>query len=310
MVLKLNALLFLFAAAFASPATAANDSTLNPTLNPTLNGVFIDAADGNRFFTRVGGIAHDQLVYDNLTPGGEYSLESRLVVVGSGEKSDVVVTNFTAGAQSGNVTVVFPIAANKTDFNIDYVSDHVLFQIVNGVKTEILIFNGDHQDPKRTIQVHSIQRIKITSVADAHDADLKLDGDGGEIIVKLRYENLVEAYRYTIWGQLLTPSGQAVGIFASIPEYAPIRKAGPLMLIFSVPKGFEGLSLTPSVGIYHYSRVTISQNGVLNWKENAPNPVMIASETNLNNRNKTVEIGVPFGGTTEVSIPFRQDHLN
>lgn len=292
MNLSFSALIFTLATAFAFPVHAQEG---NAPFAPSMTGVLVDAADGNRFFTRVGGTAQDRLTYQGLTAGQNYSLESRLVVVGSGEKSEPVTTNFTAAAATGHLIVEFPVPANKTDFNIDYVSEHVLSQIINGTPTPVLSIIGDSRDPARTIQVHSIQRIKITSVADANDGDQRLHPKGGKIIVKLRYENMVEGYAYTIWGQLLTPSGQAIGVFASIPKYAPVKKRGNLMLTFRVPAGFEGLSVIPSVGIYHHSRVTIRKDGYLSWNEGAPNPVMIASDTDLKSRKKTIEVGVPFG---------------
>ena len=291
MNLRLRTLTMMLAAAMALPAIASDLGAYAPSLT----GIFVDAADGNRFFTRIGGTAEDRLTYQGLTAGQNYSLESRMVVVGSGQKSESVVTDFTAAAATGNILVQFPVPPNKTDFNIDYVSEHNLFQITGGKRQLILTVLGNSKDPNRTIQVHSIQRIKITSVADAQDGDRRIDGQGGKIIVKLRYENMVEGYAYTIWGQLLTPSGQAIGNFASIPRYAPAKKRGTLMLTFTVPAGYEGLSVIPSVGIYHHNRVTIAENGYLNWNPGAPNPVMIASDTNLNARNKTIEVGVPFG---------------
>lgn len=293
---KIMSVLFLFCSMAISGQVYASGNVFT---SPFLDGVFIDAADGNRFFTRIGGTAIDQLEYRGLLANQTYVLESTLVAVGSNTVNAPVVTEFTATASAGTLEVEFPIAPNQTDVNIDYVADHTLYEVTNGTRKKVLVFEGDNKNPARTIQVHSIQRIKIVSVADARDGDLSLDGQGGEIIVKLRYENMVEGYKYTIWGQLLTPSGQAIGVFASIPTYAPVRKRGHVMLTFKVPAGYEGLSLIPSVGIYHHSRVTLAANGYLNWNEGAPNPIMIASDTSLTSKTKTVEIGVPFGQTAE-----------
>lgn len=254
-------------------------------------GTFVDAADGNRFFTRLGGTAEDELTYAGLETGVEYTFISRLINVQSGVKGDPVTTNFTPTATTGTVTVEFEVPPNKTEFNIDYVNEHTLLR----GSTELGTITGDSSDPTRTIQVHAIQRISIISVTDAQDGDQRLAGTGGEILVKVKYENMVEGYEYTFWGQLLTQSGQAIGNFASIAHYAPVGKSGEIELRFTVPNGYEGLSLTPSVGVYHKNRVTLAANGYLNWNEGAPNPVMIASDTDLDNPAKTVEVGVPFG---------------
>ena len=105
---------------------------------------------------------------------------------------------------------------------------------------------------------------------------------------------MVEGYAYTIWGQLLTPSSQGIGVFSSIPEYAPKGKAGSVTLEFDVPTGYEGISLVPAVGLYHKKRVEIGKDGNLTWIPGSPMPVMIASDLNVDSPLKTIAIGVPF----------------
>lgn len=258
----------------------------------SLDGLLVDAADDNRFFTRLGGTARDTITYDGLTPGTAYTLESSLVNVAGGEDAAPVSVPFTPEAASGKVAVELPVAPNKGEVNIDYVTRTVIRDAQGAV---VATLEGDAADPERTIQVHAIQRLDIGSVSDAADGDRRLDGQGGEVVVTVEYANLVEGYAYTVWGQMLSLSGQAIGVFASIPEYKPEGKAGQVELRFPVPAGFEGISVVPSVGIYHQKRVDIRPDGVLVWKEGAANPVMIASDTDLDNPARTIEIGVPFG---------------
>lgn len=259
---------------------------------PALSGTFLDAADDNRFFTRLGGTAKDVIAYEGLTPGAAYVIESRLVDPANPDAAgEPVIVEFTPEAASGEVIVEHPVAANEGEVNIDYVTLTTLRQ----GDEEVVVLEGDPKDPLRTIQVHSVQRLGIESVADTADGDLRIDGQGGEVVVRVSYANLVEGYPYTVWGQLLSQSGQAIGVFASIPEYAPEGKAGEVELRFEVPAGFEGISVVPSVGIYHKKRVEVRPDGVLVWNEGAPNPVMIASDTDLDAPERTIEIGVPFG---------------
>lgn len=121
-----------------------------------------------------------------------------------------------------------------------------------------------------------------------------LPGKGGTIIAKVDCVNMVEGYAYTIWGQLLTPSGQAIGVFSSVPEYAPKGKAGSVSLAFDVPAGFRGISLVPAVGLFHQRRVKIGQDGNLTWSPGSPMPVMIASNMSVDEPEQTIAIGVPF----------------
>lgn len=108
---------------------------------------------------------------------------------------------------------------------------------------------------------------------------------------------MVEGYAYTIWGQILTPSGQSRGIFASIPHYTPEKKAGEVTLTFDIPGGLDGISVRPSVGIYHQNRVEILEDGNISWIPGAANPVMIASDTGLKDVSRIIEVGIPFGQT-------------
>ena len=272
--------------ALTLPATAAD--------TPVLSGTFLDAADDNRFFTRLGGSAKDVIAYEGLTPGTPYVIESRMTDTANPDATgEPVVVEFTPESASGEVIVEHLVPANEGEVNIDYVTQTVL----KSGGEEVAVLEGDARDPLRTIQVHSIQRLGIESVADAADGDLRIDGQGGDVKVMVSYANLVEGYPYTVWGQLLSQSGQAIGVFASIPEYAPEGKAGEVELTFTVPAGFEGISVVPSVGIYHKKRVEVRDDGGLVWNEGAANPVMIASDTDLDDPERTVEIGVPFGQT-------------
>lgn len=261
-----------------------------------LRGVLTDAEDGNRFFTRLGGEAQDLIAYRGLTPGQSYVIVSRLINTETGERLEGVNTEFTPESAEGEVAVIMPVPRNGTKLNINYTSE-VSLNVAGtalGAEGYIGTINGDPKDPERTIQVHSVQRVSVLSVADTADGDLRIDATGGEIDVRVGYENMVEGYPYTFWGQLLTPSGQAIGAFASIPEFAPEGKHGEVVLTFRVPEGYEGISLTPSVGVYHKKRVEILENGNLSWIAGSANPVMIASDVDLADKSVAIEVGTPF----------------
>jgi T-Q ester bond containing domain len=261
----------------------------------TMSGKLVDAEDENRFFTRLGGEARDDLSISGLDQGKDYILTTILIDAASGREIETVDTPFTAETAAADVSVTLPVPRNEGDVNIDYVTRNLLRE--PGSEIVLLEMTGDALDLDRAIQVHSIQRVSVISVKDAADGDNRIDGQGGKIEVVVGYENMVEGYAYTIWGQILTPSGQSRGIFASIPEYKPERKAGEVTLTFDIPAGLDGISVLPSVGIFHQNRVEILEDGNISWIPGAANPVMIASDTDLKDESRMIEVGVPFGQT-------------
>lgn len=279
----------LAAAAFSAAMSTAAAAEV------TISGTLTDVEDGNRFFTRSGGEAHDSLRISGLEPGVSYVLVTTLRSAASGEEIEVVETEIAADGPEADVVVTLPVPRNEGDLNIDYVTHNLLRR--QGEDAIVAEMTGDAADPERSIQVHSIQRIHVLSAKDAADGDDRIDGEGGQIEVTLRYENMVEDYDYTVWGQLLTPSGQSRGIFASIPSFAPETKAGELTLTFDVPPGLDGLSVTPSVGIFHQNRVEVRKDGNIEWIEGSPTPVMIASHVDLGDESLIIEVGIPFGQT-------------
>ncbi len=245
----------------------------------TMSGKLLDAEDDNRFFTRLGGEARDDLSISGLEQGKDYILTTILIEAASGKEIETVDTPFTAEKADADLSVTLPVPRNEGDVNIDYVTRNLLRE--PGSDTVLVEMTGDASDPERAIQVHSIQRVSVISVKDAADGDNRIDGQGGKIEVIVGYENMVEGYAYTIWGQILTPSGQSRGIFASIPDYKPEKKAGEVTLTFDIPAGLDGISVLPSVGIYHENRVKILEDGNISWIPGSANPVMIASDTDL-----------------------------
>lgn len=264
----------------------------------TLSGVALDVADDNRFFTRTGGTLRDTLSFQGLVPGRLYTLATHLVNLTTNEQSgDVVTTVFTPGEPDGEVRIELPMQPNRTDFNIDLL---VVSRIYEGEMDAAALAAADPvaaledaQADGRVVQLHAVQGISVTA-RDAADGDQQLPSDGGTIIATVTHVNLVEGYDYTVWGQLLTPSGQTSGIYASVAQYTPVEKQGYLELSFEVPAGFDGLKLIPAVGLYHKKRVTLREDGSIEWLENAPAPIMIASGVSLEAPEQTIRIGVPF----------------
>lgn len=263
-----------------------------------LSGVALDTVDDNRFFTRVGGTVRDDVTYDGLTAGQPYTLAAQLYSLTTEDVvGDIEAVTFTPDAASGTVSVELPVPQNRTEFNIDYV---VLLTLYEGEvdpatadEAEAVAKLDDTTNLDQTIQSHAIQSISVTA-ADAADGDRMLAPEGGTIRADVEFINLVEGYKYTIWGQLLTPSGQTAGVFASIPEYVPEEKNGSVTLEFEVPEGFDGIKLVPIVGLYHQNRVELHDDGSLSWLPDAPMPVMIASDLSVDAEEQTVKIGVPF----------------
>lgn len=286
----------LLAVAFAGVFAAAHAQPTDGAVG--MSAVLVDAEDDNRFFTRSGGTARDDVAYSGLTAGGNYTISAQLVDVATGEPSGAAeFVLFSADAPEGTVSVSMPVPANRTRFNIDYASHLTLYEgdvdAGNAENAPVLARIIEDQSADRVIQVHAVQRVSVTA-ADAADGDRALPADGGTIDATVEYENLVEGYHYTMWGELLKASGQSTGIFASIPDLVPETKNGTVTMSFAVPEGLDGLQLLPSIGLYHQSRVELQENGMISILPDAPNPVMIASDPNLNIDEKRVDVGVPF----------------
>lgn len=257
-----------------------------------LKGLALDTADNNRFFTRLGGTVGNALTYTGLAAGETYTASGQLYnLTTKSLVGDAVTTTFTAKSSSGTAKLELPVPQNRTEFNIDYV---VVVNLYKGetAKGVVVAKLDDLANPSQTIQLHAIQSIQVT--ATTADGGRSLPSNGGKIIAKVNYANMVEGYAYTIWGQLLTPSGQAIGVFANIPEYLPETKAGSVPLEFDVPNGYEGISLVPAIGLYHMKRVEIGKDGNLTWIPGSPMPVMIASDMSVDAPEQTIAIGVPF----------------
>lgn len=291
------------AAAALCAAVLAATSALAQGGAVTLKGVATDTADDNRFFTRLGGAVRDDVAYAGLTPGQPYTLVAQLHdMTADAPVGEPVLLSFTPDAAEGTVSVELPVPQNRTRFNIDYV---VMLALHEGTLDAAAVAGAtplaeakDTANLDQTIQVHAIQRISVTA-ADATDGDRQLAPEGGTIRATVAYENLVPGYKYTLWGQLLTPSGQSTGIFASLPEFVPEEKNGSLTMDFTVPEGFDGIRLVPVIGIYHQNRVALHDDGSLTWLPDAPNPVMIASDPGVDAPEQTVNIGTPFEETPE-----------
>lgn len=261
----------------------------------TMSGKLVDAEDENRFFTRLGGEAREDLSISGLDQGKDYILTTVLIDAATKKEIETVDTPFTAETSDANLSVTLPVARNEGDVNIDYVTRNLLREA--GSNTVLVEITGDASDPDRAIQVHSIQRVSVISVKDAADGDNRIDAGGGKIDVVVGYENMVEGYAYTVWGQILTPSGQSRGIFAFVLDFKPEKKAGEITLTFDIPAGLDGFSVLPSVGIFHRNRVEILEDGNISWIPGSANPVMIASDTDLKDESRMIEVGVPFGQT-------------
>ncbi len=264
----------------------------------TLTSTVVEDSDDNRFFMRTGGIARDDVAYEGLVPGRTYTLVAQLYHIGEQRLvGEPAFAELTPEAASGKTSLLFPVPQNRTRYNIDYAVYLTLYDgkvdAANLADATPIAQIRDTESAATVVQVHAIQRIAVTA-KDAADGDRALPGEGGRIVAEVTYENLVEGYPYTLWGELMKTSGQSTGIYAAIPEYKPKGKNGTVTMEFTVPEGFEGVALMPSVGLYHQKRVAIGQNGILSILPDAPNPVMIASDPNLNVPEKTVAIGTLF----------------
>lgn len=272
----------------------------------TIDTQTVDQLDDNRFFTRVGGTLLGITDYAGLEPGQPYTLSSQLVDRDTGALvGDAVFDTFTSAASTGTETVEIEIAPNRTESNIYLALVQVLYDgevtaqdIGNAT---VLASQEDVDNVDQTIEVHAIQSISVSAV-DTADGDAALPPAGGTILATVDHANLVAGYSYTVGGQLLTPSGQATGIFANVPLYQPADKDGTLTLEFTVGAGFEGQRLVPSVGLFHQNRVTINAQGGIDWIPGAPQPIMIASDPALDDPTKTVAIGTPFDALPSTTI--------
>lgn len=161
-----------------------------------MTGMLTDAADGNRFFTRLGGTANETLAYTGAEAGTDYVLTTDLIDAATGDVINSVETPFTAEADAGELVVSLPVPPNTSDVNIDYITTNTL-RAADG-EAALLTMTGEAMDPERAIQVHSIQRVSLVSVNDASDGDQRIDGQGGTVEAVVRYENMVEGYAYVL----------------------------------------------------------------------------------------------------------------
>lgn len=258
----------------------------------------IEELDDNRFFTRVGGTLLGTTDYTGLTPGESYTVSSQLVDRDTGTLvGENVFQAFVPETPTGIQTVELPIEPNRTASNIYLALVQVLYggEVTAGSagSAVVLAEQTDIDNVDQTVEVHAVQAISVTAV-DAADGDNSLPAAGGTVVATVNHVNLVAGYKYTVGGQMLTPSGQATGVYANVPLYEPVDKDGTLTLEFDVPARFEGLRLVPSVGLYHQNRVVINASGGVDWLVDAPQPVMIASDPALADPAKTIEVGTPF----------------
>lgn len=263
-----------------------------------LSAVATDLDDGNRFFMRTGGTVRDDATYDGLVAGRDYTLAAQLYHVGEAKPVGApAFVSFVPGEPAGKASVDLAVPANRTPYNIDYAVHLTLYRgkvdAANAADAAVVAEIRDGQSPERVIQVHAIQRVEV-SAEDAADGDRKLPGEGGVIRATVKHENLVAGYHYTLWGELMKPSGQSTGIYAVIPDYVPDHMNGTTTMEFTVPAGLEGIQLVPSIGLYHKKRVELLENGMITPLKDAPVPVMIASDPALDRASKTVDIGQLF----------------
>jgi hypothetical protein len=90
----------------------------------TMSGKLVDAEDDNRFFTRLGGEAREDLSISGLEQGKNYILTTVLIDAASREEIETVDTPFTAETSGADLSVTLPVPRNEGDVNIDYVSRH------------------------------------------------------------------------------------------------------------------------------------------------------------------------------------------
>jgi len=147
----------------------------------SLSGILTDVEDGNRFFTRLGGEAQENLTLTGLIEGVDYVLTTALIDAVSEEEVDSAETTFTAESTEMDLSVNLLVPRNEGDLNIDYITRNTLRTV--DVKAALIDVKGEAADPARGIQVHSIQRMNVISVADASDGNDRLHSDGGKVEV-------------------------------------------------------------------------------------------------------------------------------
>ncbi len=118
----------------------------------TMSGKLVDAEDDNRFFTRLGGEARDDLSISGLTQGKDYILTTVLIDAASKEEIETVETPFTAETANADLSVTLTVPRNEGDVNIDYVTRNLLHEA--GSEAVLVEMTGEASDPDRAIQVH------------------------------------------------------------------------------------------------------------------------------------------------------------
>jgi hypothetical protein len=88
----------------------------------TMSGKLVDAEDENRFFTRLGGEAREDLSIGGLDQDKDYVLTTIQIDAASREEINTVDTPFTAETAGADLPVTLPVPRNEGDVNIDYVT--------------------------------------------------------------------------------------------------------------------------------------------------------------------------------------------
>ena len=200
-----------------------------------------DAVDGDQNIIQAGGKVIDTLTYTNLVPGKEYKVAGELMHKITNPDTGEVTSEATGIKGEAVFTPEQPTGEVEIDFTIPEGFDGeslVAFETVSN-DVEIVAKHEDINDKEQTVVVAHIG----TTMFDKKDRDKVLAEEGGNLIDRIAYTNLVPGTEYVVSGELMNKvNGEATGILGST-TFTPKEANGTVDVAFKVNHKWAGKSL-------------------------------------------------------------------
>ena len=197
--------------------------------SPKIGTTASDKADGDKLVSSSkDSVITDVVKYDSLIPGKEYTVKGKLMDKETGKDTGITAEKkFTPDKSSGTVTLEFKVPAGTLQGK-DGVVFEDLFEGNKHVTT-----HSDIKDESQTVHFPGIH----TTAIDKADGDKFLAlRQGGVVLDKVEYRNLVPGKKYTVTGHLVDqatkkPIGEPVTV-----SFTPDKSSGTVLVPINVPK--------------------------------------------------------------------------
>lgn len=166
-----------------------------------------DKADKDKSVAWKDGVVVDEISYQNLVPGKEYTASGTLMDKATGKELKDADGNpvtaekkFTPEKASGTVKVEFKLPDTAEGKKL------VAFEDMLNAKGDVVGSHKDIDDKDQSVDVSKIR----TKAFDKSDKDKTVAFDGN-LVDTVKYENLVPGQKYTVTGELMDKStGEAI----------------------------------------------------------------------------------------------------